>query len=152
MTKTHFTVVGKPATKGSWRAITNKKTGKALFIPDNKRSKGWEGAVTTAARKAHGGEPWPKGIAVHLSVVFFFTRPKSHHPTKAGKPDSTRLKPSAPAHPTSRASGDLDKLVRAIGDALSDIVYVDDAQIVSIEAEKVYHRWQGVSVTVEEVK
>ena len=153
MSETRFTVTGRPATKGSWRPVDNQRTGRTILIPQLRRSKPWEHAVALAARAAHKGDPWEKSVPVSLSVMFYFKRPASHFRTKAGKPDFTRLKPSAPAHPSTQASGDLDKLVRAIGDALSGIVYHDDAQIVSIEADKLYHgEGEGVAVTVAGMK
>lgn len=150
MRKTQFTVSGKSATKGSWRPIPNPKTGKTLLIPQGGRSKVWEREVKDAARIAHDGDPWPKGTPVALYVIFYFNRPNWHFRTKAGKVDRSALKPSAPKYPCG-AIGDLDKLVRAIGDALTGVVYGDDCQIVSILAYKVYHGDGEVWVVAEEL-
>ena len=61
---------------------------------------------------------------VVLSVTFYFGQPKSHYGTgrNAGK-----LKASAPIHHANQP--DLSKAMRAVEDAMSDIVYRDDRQI-----------------------
>jgi crossover junction endodeoxyribonuclease RusA len=67
--------------------------------------------------------------AITLSVVFIFARPKSHFRANG------QLKPSAPAHCTGRI-GDVSKLVRAVEDAMTGILYNDDAQIISLIAHR----------------
>ena len=48
----------------------------------------------------------------------------------------------------SHRSGDLDKLVRAVGDALTGIAYRDDAQIVQLVASKHHGADPGVHITI----
>lgn len=63
--------------------------------------------------------------AVTLTVHALFARPKSHYGT--GR-NAHRLKPSAPRAHTKKP--DLDKLIRAVGDALTNAgVIEDDARI-----------------------
>ena len=71
--------------------------------------------------------------ALELRVVFVFRRPAGHFGTgrNAGK-----LKPSSPLYVRTRP--DVDKLVRAIADAMTGIVYRDDSQLVAVKAEKHY--------------
>lgn len=69
--------------------------------------------------------------AMLLSVVFVFARPKNHFRTNG------ELKPSAPKHCTGRI-GDVSKLIRAVEDAMTGIVYNDDAQIISLIATRRY--------------
>jgi len=70
---------------------------------------------------------------LELDVLFVFGRPRSHFGT--GR-NAGRLKPSAPVYCSTRP--DLDKLVRAIGDALAGIAVVDDAAFVQLVARKHY--------------
>lgn len=75
---------------------------------------------------------WPATGPCTLIVTFHFPRPASHYRT--GK-FSTLLRPVAPR--LMQVGPDLDKLVRAIGDALTDAcAVVDDKQIHLIRAAK----------------
>jgi Holliday junction resolvase RusA-like endonuclease len=77
---------------------------------------------------------WPAAGPVGLVVTFNFERPAAHHvnrkltnPLRAVAPREHYVKP------------DVDKLVRAIGDALTDCgAIVDDSQITVLRATK---RW-----------
>ena len=109
-----FRVDGKPQPKGSARAVKSKSTGKAILLmgsdaPSARRLKSWAAAVAWSARAAWRGDP-ARG-AVHLTMRFWM-------PGKSIRPP------------------DLDKLDRAVLDAMTGIVYVDDAQVVSIDSDK----------------
>lgn len=67
--------------------------------------------------------------AILLSTTFVFARPKNHFRANG------ELKPNAPKHCTGRI-GDVSKLVRAVEDAMTGIVYNDDAQIISLIAHR----------------
>jgi crossover junction endodeoxyribonuclease RusA len=71
------------------------------------------------------------GEAIWMDAIFVFSRPKAHYRTNG------ELKPSAPQHCTGRI-GDLSKLVRAVEDALTGVVYDDDAQIVHLTSQRRY--------------
>lgn len=72
---------------------------------------------------------------VRMWVRFTFDRPPSHYRT--GR-NAALTRASAPSHP-GRADGDLDKLVRAVCDALTDArVWADDTQLVDLRARKFY--------------
>lgn len=80
----------------------------------------WRGAITNTAADLWGDTPLiDEGVV--LSVDFWLLRPKSA---------KRRLVPSV--------LPDLDKLVRAVGDALTGIVFTDDARIVRLYAMKHY--------------
>ncbi len=83
--------------------------------------------------------------AVIVAAEFTFPRPLSHYGT--GR-NAGRLKPSAPTHKTGKP--DLDKLERALGDALTQAaVIADDALIVGWETRKIWGSG-GIHVTVRE--
>tara|TARA_Y100000592_G_scaffold98531_1_gene171892 strand:+ start:5287 stop:5592 length:306 start_codon:yes stop_codon:yes gene_type:complete len=71
------------------------------------------------------------GEAIWMDAIFVFNRPKAHYRTNGD------LKPSAPQHCTGRI-GDLSKLIRAVEDALTGVVYDDDAQIVHLTSQRRY--------------
>ena len=93
----------------------------------------WRALVTTAVRAAWPG-PMLEG-AVMVSVVFEMPRPLGHF--GSGRNAGT-LKPSAPPYPAN--GSDLDKLVRAIGDGITDAgtVWRDDSQVCRLVASKIY--------------
>jgi Holliday junction resolvase RusA-like endonuclease len=87
--------------------------------------------------------------AVQLSLGFDLSRPLGHLGT--GRNHGT-TKPSAPAFPT--VAPDLDKLVRCVGDAITDAgLWKDDAQVVALNAAKRYllNGPPGVLITVTEM-
>ncbi|MFL5911435.1 MAG: RusA family crossover junction endodeoxyribonuclease [Gaiellaceae bacterium] len=132
MTAISFTVAGVPAPQGS---KTRTRFG---MREDNPNVKPWRQAVAADATDAmHGREPVTG--PVELAARFYFARPKHHF--RSGR-HAGELKPTAPVHCTTKP--DTDKLLRAIGDALSGIVVRDDAQIVRVTAEKLYGRPRAV--------
>ena len=92
----------------------------------------WRSHVQAAAGEAMSGGALLEG-PLALGVWFHMPRPKGHYGT--GR-NAERLKASAPAYPTTRP--DTTKLLRAVEDALTGIVYRDDAQIVDQHAHKRY--------------
>lgn len=119
-------VIGLPQQQGSknpWGGEANKN-----LMP-------WRGHV-----KQTVGEAWiAAGLSkllgpVELRITFAFPRPKTHYRT--GK-NAHILRDDAPYWKIS--TPDLDKLLRAIGDALKEAsVYRDDAQVASVVVRKVY--------------
>lgn len=126
-----FTVYGTPAQMGSKKAFYSEKLGRAVITDDNsKQRKQWANAVSAAAADAMDGRELFVG-PVRLVVRFYFARPQSHYGT--GR-NAGILKASAPQHHAQ--SPDLDKLIRALGDAMTGIVFRDDKQIWLIEARR----------------
>lgn len=138
-----FAVSGQPISQGSKSAYVVQ--GRAVLVELADKPKANRPAGGLKRWRAHVG--WQARIAmqqaklarfegpVHLDVEFVLPRPPSHY-TKA----SGRLTKSAPDHP---ALPDLSKLVRAVEDAMSGIVYGDDRQIVTLNASKRYARKGG---------
>ena len=120
-----FTVLGKPAPQGSKRHV-----GRGVMVESSKRCKPWRQDVRHTALDLRPDD-WYANMdaAIALSVVFVFARPKSHFRANG------QLKPSAPPHCTGRI-GDVSKLVRAVEDAMTGILYNDDAQIISLIAHR----------------
>lgn len=119
-----ISVNGVPKTKGSMRYVGGR------MIEGNRGSKDWRALVSDAAFRAIGGngdsvpDGYPvSGVSLHLDATFRFARPKSR---RRGEP-------------ITRSSGDLDKLLRNVLDALQDAgVIGDDSQVTSCTASKRY--------------
>ena len=120
-----FDVPGVPAPKGSLRAFSRGKH-VALVWNNADKVRPWMSSISLAARDA-GATPVEGPVSV--GVTFRLPRPKGHYGAKG-------LKASAPLWPSKKP--DVDKLVRALLDALTGIAWGDDAQVVSVSASKVY--------------
>lgn len=140
-----FFVPGLPITQGSKRAFVNKYTGRAQLMEDAARLKPWRACVSMAASQALNSRPHITG-PVRVRLQFLFPRPKSHYGT--GRNHAT-LKATAQPLPTGKP--DLDKLQRAVFDALTHVVWVDDSLVTEVFAIKRYNPEPGVLVAIEEV-
>lgn len=117
-----FTVYGVPVPQGSTKAFLPKGWKRPIVTADNKRTKPWRQAIIDASLGAMDGRAPIEGPA-HLVVCFYLPRPKSA--------------PRRVVEPTKRP--DLDKLVRAVSDALTSAgVWRDDDQVVFVSARKVF--------------
>jgi crossover junction endodeoxyribonuclease RusA len=133
-------VLGEPAPQGSKTRLPSGGMREA-----NAATRPWRATVAAAAVEAIGERPQLVG-PLELRAVFVFARPASHWGT--GR-NLQRLKPSAPAYRPSKP--DLDKLLRAIGDALTGIAFRDDAQLAVIRAEKHYGTPPCAHIEVSEI-
>jgi hypothetical protein len=125
MTSATIYVDGDPAAQGSKRLVTL-KTGRTIMLENSKKVKPWRSCVSDAAT-AQRCPMFEGDVALYACVRF--VRPASHF-----RKDGT-LKASAAARP---GKADCDKLIRAIGDALTGIAYHDDRQIAVLAIERVW--------------
>lgn len=123
-----FEVRGLPITEGSTRTWMVK--GKAITAHGPKGLGAWRRAVADVAQRHAPPEPWEGPVGVRL--LFTLPRPKS----------APKRKRTWPAK-----RPDLDKLVRAVLDALTYVIFADDGQVVHIDAGKDYGA-PGVTVVV----
>lgn len=75
----------------------------------------------------------PVSSAVKVELDFIMARPKS----------AKRAFPSV--------KPDLDKLIRAVLDGLTGVVYEDDSQVILIQSSKTYGEKQGVWIGIEQI-
>ena len=127
MSDLQFTVYGEAQPAGSKTAGVSRQ-GKVFVRDSAKRGQPWRRQVAQVAGAAMNGTGLLDG-ALELSVIFTVPRPKSHYGARG-------LRPSAPEHPTKRP--DVTKLLRAIEDSLTGIVWRDDSQVVHQHARKRY--------------
>lgn len=128
----NFFVPGRPAPQGSKKSV-----GRGRFIEASKYLPAWRHAVTEFAIYAATEHGWDTIHGpVTLEVVFYLERPST-------------IKVNKRPHPI--VPPDVDKLVRAVSDALSDAgVWGDDSQVVKLVAFKRYadNHEQGAFVSV----
>jgi crossover junction endodeoxyribonuclease RusA len=124
-----FTVWGIAAPQGSKRHV-----GKGVMLESSDRVRPWRQDVRFAALEERPPN-WDMATPMRLDLVFWYPRPASHYGTRNG---ISYLKANAPVEPVSARIGDIDKLQRAVFDALTGVAYLDDRQVVEVEARKAY--------------
>jgi Holliday junction resolvase RusA-like endonuclease len=139
-----FFCPGIPQPGGSKKGFYVPKIKRVVITDANDKAKPWQQAVMLFAKQAYAGEPVSGPLKV--AVVFTVPRPKGHFRT--GRSADT-LKPSAPAYPTTKP--DATKLWRAMEDALTAILWSDDAQVVQQYVSKRYGATPGAEIEVYEL-
>lgn len=139
-----FTVPGTPAPGGSKRFLgISKKTGRGILVDaSGERGANWRIAVQWAAKEQliAGATAFPPGVPLTLVVDFIMPRPKSHFRANG------TLKPTAPSRHTTKP--DTTKLLRAVEDAITSILWHDDAQISLQIAAKTYGETPGATISI----
>jgi crossover junction endodeoxyribonuclease RusA len=137
----HIVIRGSPTPQGSKRAFQPRRkdgtpAGRPVIVDETRvRLKSWRQAIVDAAVETmmDGKIPPMQGPLV-MAVTFTLRRPQNHFRT--GR-NATLLREQAPPYPM--GTPDIEKLVRAVSDALTDAgVWKDDAQVVGCWAHKVY--------------
>jgi crossover junction endodeoxyribonuclease RusA len=118
-------VSGDPASQGSHSVIHGR-----IVQVNSAKHKRWRNAVSFAALDLVGPDFQPLDEPLELSVIFYLPRPKS----------VTRDFPAV--------MPDVDKLLRAVFDSLSGIIYVDDSRIIQATAQKRYADSRGVGAVI----
>lgn len=152
MRRVEFIVLGTPQPQGSLRSLGK---GRPTIASNRDRLEPWRQAVAAAALQGMTFHPGDGTISylppltgtLRLTVTFVFRRPAGHYRT--GR-NAGELKASAPAYVPKRP--DVDKLLRAVGDAITGVVCHDDAQLAVVHAEKHYGNAPCAHVVVEQLR
>lgn len=140
-----FVVYGHPAPAGSKRGFVNRRTGRVIVTDDSVRSRPWKAQVADAAAEAMNGTGLLRG-PLALEVTFYLPRPKGHYRT--GR-NVGLLRGGAPLYPAVKP--DATKLLRAIEDACTGVVWNDDAQVVNQWVRKLYGEPARCEVRVQQL-
>ena len=132
-----FSVRGTPTPKGSLTRMPGGAMIPAGTTESRKRMDQWKNDIRREATDAMGDRPAIVG-PVRLFVEFAFLPPKSIRKAEQGWKMHT-TKP------------DVDKLFRALSDALTGIVWRDDSQVCMSAINKTY-AWDGVSGAIVSVE
>jgi Holliday junction resolvase RusA-like endonuclease len=122
-----FVVWGNAEPKGSARAFVPKGWTRAVVTSANPNLKRWEQTIRGELQRIMP-ETSPETLQalfsgpVRVTLFFYLARPKSL--------------PKRWTEPTKKP--DLDKLTRGAIDALSGVLFRDDAQVIALEARKYY--------------
>jgi|SRR5262245_22271776 len=143
-----FDVVGTPSTQGSMRAFI--AGGRAHVTQGGSKESraalsSWREAVAAEARRRHEDRQWEHGdnvgllqCPVQIRLNFRMLRPKSEPKTKRTWPIKAR-------------SGDVDKLARAVLDALTGVLIADDSQVIGLVVSKDWGDPPGCQVALRPV-
>jgi crossover junction endodeoxyribonuclease RusA len=130
-----FTVYGVPVPQGSSRAFIPKGWSRPIITAANSKTKPWRQEIAGTCKNVLGGStPAGSDRPVSVKIAFYFDRPKS---TKK----SVRYKTTKP---------DLDKLARAVLDALTGIAFDDDSQVTNLALSKHFGSPARAEITIEE--
>ncbi len=110
-------VAGKPISQGS---KTRTKFG---MRESSKDLAPWRARLTFEARQAYGVARAPIARTVPVQMDLHFVMPRPASTPKRSTPPAIRMP-------------DLDKCIRAVGDALTGVAFMDDAQVTQITASK----------------
>jgi crossover junction endodeoxyribonuclease RusA len=122
-----FFVAGEPVPQGSTKAFYIKKLERVVTIHTNANTEAWRNRIATEAQHANELRPQSyfsedRRLGYEVVMEFTFSRPKS-------TPKRWKLNTKRP---------DLDKLVRAVLDGITNVLIPDDSQVVRITAGKCY--------------
>jgi Holliday junction resolvase RusA-like endonuclease len=137
-----FFVPGIPKPAGSKRGFYIKKIKRVIITDDCKGSRDWKTDVKHAGQANYDGPLWDGPII--LTLRFNVMRPKCHLRSNG------LVKDTAPKRPTTRP--DALKLARAVEDALSGVIWVDDSQIVDENLHKDYSERPGCYIEIKEAE
>ena len=136
-----FTVLGKPQPQGSMKGFVlpgkDGKKPRAILTSDNTKMKpyrqqvGWA-ALDARAKAGHTTLFAEKQVAVGVEFRFYFEKP----PSITKKRQYISVKP------------DIDKICRSTIDAMTGIMFADDAQIIHLDASKYYGLPERAEITV----
>lgn len=135
-------IPGKPQPGGSKRAFTPKGWDRPVIVDANPKAMDWKRTVQAFALATAAGRILDGPLRV--SMTFVVARPKGHFGVRG-------LRPSAPAYPAVKP--DVLKLARSTEDALTGIIWTDDARIVVEILRKLYTTdgKTGAVIEIEEI-
>lgn len=139
-----FTVFGVAQSKGNHRAFQGKGMRFPIITESNRSVASWQQLVAEAASHALQERPLEQRNlmyttnGVRVSIAFYLPRPKKYHKRGVFVPHCTKP--------------DVDRLTRAVLDALTQVAFHDDRQVTELLAGKYYTDVDGaarVDVRVE---
>jgi Holliday junction resolvase RusA-like endonuclease len=116
-------IIGDPKPGGSKRFLGMSKAGRAIIADDAKHNADWKTSVRVQACSQYRGQPLAGELEVQATL--YKARPRGHFNSKG----EIKAKHRASLGPSTRP--DATKLWRSTEDALTGILWYDDAQIVT---------------------
>ena len=125
------------------KPTTNKKSKSGappikVYNPNTADQQSFKSAATTAIRAIYRGTLPLFGTKhpIHITISFYFKRPLSHFHSRICSAENLKEE-CRDAYPFS-AGGDADNHLKFVLDALQEIVYENDRQVINITVQKNY--------------
>jgi crossover junction endodeoxyribonuclease RusA len=139
-----FFVAGEPVPQGSTKSFYIKKLDRVVTTHGNRNTQVWRQRIATEAQHCNQSRDCnyfndDRRCGYRVTLDFVFSKPKS-------MPKKRQLNTKRP---------DLDKLIRAVLDGITNVLIPDDAQVVSITANKSYsteNNGPGLHIQVQRLK
>lgn len=131
-----LTVTGTPIPQGSLSGYVIPKTKRVVIVNTNaKKLKPWRELITARAHTAAAHQGYtPHDGPLQADLTFYFDRPAYHFGT--GR-NARVLKPGAPTYVATKP--DIDKLIRAVLDGLTDAeIWADDSRVAVLHVAQLY--------------
>lgn len=146
MNQVVFTVLGEPTGKGRSRfsAYQNPNTGKTYgkaYTP--KKTVVYENLVRTEYERQCGDFRFPDGSMLDMRVMAYYGVTNSASKKKKEKMLAGIIRPTK--------KPDMDNCLKAIADALNDVAYKDDTQIVDCQVRKFYSEKPRVVIKISQI-
>lgn len=141
-----FHVPGKPQGKARARTVRNRETGRTMtYTPEETvLYENLIKAMYINAARGDGFAKFGKGTPVKLVVRIRYAPPASASKRKREQMLAGEVYPLK--------KPDIDNIIKVVADALNGIAYHDDAQVMTVNAKKVYSAQEGLDVTVSEYR
>ena len=137
--KIRLTIEGNPVGKGRPKFT---KTGVA-YTP--KETKEYENVIRALYRTEYRGFKFQKEVALDLRIRAYYPIPKSDNRGLQMKKIKNEIRPH-------NIKPDIDNVVKIVCDALNDMAYHDDTQIVDQQARKFYSTRPRVEILIKEAE
>lgn len=131
-------IEGEPIPQGRPRSSVR---GGRVHVRDTEKSRNYKQIVALTARNQYKG----KALENELEVGIDIYRPNQKNVSKKQR----KLREDGEVRPIVRP--DIDNYIKSVFDGLDGIVWIDDAQVVSLIANKFYSDKPRVEVTIKEL-
>ncbi len=138
-----FTVPGKPQGKARARTFYNPKTkGMSSMTPE--KTVLYENLISTCYLQEAGEERFSDDAYLKVRIQAFYEIPKSSTKTKKAAMASGEILPDK--------KPDIDNIAKAVLDALNEVAYRDDTQVVELQMRKKYSDRPRLEICIEELE
>lgn len=134
-----FTVAGDPKGKGRPKFTTIHGHARAITPKDTAV---YENLVKVMYNTQCGDFKFPDGAQLDMTICAYFAIPKSASKKKREEMMLGKIRPTK--------KPDMDNIIKIIADALNQIAYKDDSQIVDAQVRKYYSDNPRVEVMIKE--
>lgn len=138
-----FTVPGKPQGKARARTFYNPKTkGMSSMTPE--KTVLYENLIAACYLQEAGDERFSDDAYLKVRIQAFYEIPKSSTKTKKAAMAAGEILPDK--------KPDIDNIAKAVLDALNEVAYRDDTQVVELQMRKKYSDRPRLEICIEELE